>query len=214
MKKPGAARPGRDTEQHIIDRHQQVVERDVPRTPSMSMDLDRLFAANRDRIYALCLRRVKDPVWAEELTQETLLVAYQRLADFQQRSRFSTWIFSIANNLCLRALEKRREFLSADGVLDPEGEVFGVLNSLRTSERNHILEEAIAAVLEPLEQEAVRLRYIQYLSQDEITRVLALEGSGARGLLQRCRRKLKRELHRRLEELGQGPSLFLSRSTE
>jgi len=207
-------RPGRDTEHHIIERHQETVARDAPRTPSLSIDLDRLFAANRDRIYALCLKRVKDPAWAEELTQETLLVAYQRLHEFQQRSRFSTWIFSIANNLCLRALEKRREYLSEDGVLEPGSDAFNVLSSMRTAERNHLLEQAMAAVLDPLEQEAVRLRYIQYLSQDAITRALELDGSGARGLLQRCRRKLRRELQRRLEELGHGPSLFLSRSTE
>jgi len=207
-------KPGEKTEHEIIERNREQALAGPSRTPSISAELDRLFAASRDRVYALCLRRVRDPAWAEELTQETLLVAYQRLPEFQRRSRFSTWIFGIANNICLRSLQKRREYLSEDGVLDPEEDAFDLLRALRVAERNRVLEQAIAAALDPTEQEAVRLRYIQYLSQDDITALLALEGTGARGLLQRCRRKLRRELLRRLEEMGHGPSLFLSRSTE
>ncbi len=207
-------KPGRDTEHAIIDRHQEQDRVGQDRTPSLSAELDRLFSSNRGRIYALCLRRLKNPAWAEEITQETLLVAYQKLSEFEQRSRFSTWIFSIANNLCLRALQKKREYLSDDGVIDPEGEVFDMFRSLRVAERNQILEEAAAAVLDEVEREAVTLRYVQYMSQDDITQLLELEGTGARGVLQRCRRKLRRELHRRLEELGHGKSLFISRSTD
>lgn len=204
-------KPGPATEHGIIEQNRDQARAGRARTPSLSGELDRLFETNRGRVYALCLRRLKDPVWAEEMTQETLLVAYQRLPEFEQRSRFSTWIFSIANHLCLRALQKKREYLSEDGVLDPGVASFDVFRSMRIAERNQLLEEAVQVVLDPTEQEAVRLRYIQFYSQDEITALLELDGTGARGLLQRCRRKLSRELVRRLEELGHGPSLLLTR---
>ena len=56
-------------------------------------------------------------------------------------------------------------------------------------------------------QEAVALRYVEHLPVDEITSLLGLtDKSGARGVLQRCKRKLKRELSRRLAELGHGTS--------
>ena len=86
--------------------------------------------------------------------------------------------------------------------------------ALEQAERDQLLEEALETVLDAEEREAVRLRYIQYLSQDDITRVLGLSGTGARALLQRCRRKLRSELLRRLEELGRGPSLFLPGGTD
>ena len=142
------------------------------------------------------------------------MVAYQRLSDFEPRARFSTWIFSIANNVCRRALQKKREYLSEDGVLDPTEDAFDVFRALEQAERDQLLEEAMAAVLDAEEREAVQLRYIQYLSQDDITRVLGLSGTGARALLQRCRRKLRAELLRRLEDLGRGTSLFLPGGAE
>lgn len=56
----------------------------------------------------------------------------------------------------------------------------------------------------------MHLRYVEEVGLDEITLLLGLtEASGARGVLQRCKRKLARELGRRLQELGQGPSLVL-----
>jgi RNA polymerase sigma factor (sigma-70 family) len=81
-----------------------------------------------------------------------------------------------------------------------------VLSRLRERERRELLRVAAAAVLDPREQEAVQLRYVDGLSQDSITALLGLEGSGARGLLQRCRRKLGQELRRRLDAMGHGPS--------
>ena len=62
------------------------------------------------------------------------------------------------------------------------------------------------------EQEAVYLRYVEGMPQDAITEMLGLEGSGARGLLQRCRRKLGRELRDQLEQMGHGTSFIRTRS--
>jgi DNA-directed RNA polymerase specialized sigma24 family protein len=36
-----------------------------------------LYRAHSDRVYALCLRMVKDPVQAEDLTQETFLAVFR-----------------------------------------------------------------------------------------------------------------------------------------
>ena len=65
------------------------------------------------------------------------------------------------------------------------------------------------ATLSPLEQEAVHLRYVEGLPQDRITEILGItQASGARGVLQTCRRALTRELRSALAELGHGTSFF------
>ena len=84
-----------------------------------------------------------------------------------------------------------------------------MLRSLRAGERAEVIRAAAVAVLDEVEQEAVYLRYAEGMGQEQITEILGLtNATGARGVLQRCRRKLTRELRRRLAELGHGPSFF------
>ena len=98
--------------------------------------------------------------------------------------------------------------MTKDGVLDGDSAAVSALSGLRADERSRILHEASVAALDDVEQEAVHLRYVEGMSHDQITDYLGLTGSGSRATLQRCRRKLGRELRERLEMLGHGESLF------
>ena len=169
--------------------------------------MDTLFAAHQDLVYATCLRFAHQPELAIELAQDTFLLAYERLSTFRGEARFGTWLVSIARFHCLNALRKRRDFLSEDGVLEGTDPARSVLERLRCQEREELLRDAANAVLDPEEQTAVHLRYTEHLSIQRIEEQLGLQSaSGARGLLQRARRKLGRELRRRLADLGHGSS--------
>lgn len=48
-----------------------------------------------------------DRALAEDLTQETMIRAMQRIGQYQGRSRFSTWLISIATHLFLDELRRR-----------------------------------------------------------------------------------------------------------
>lgn len=171
--------------------------------------LDALFAAEQDRIYHVCLRFTGDAERARELAQETFLTAYRKLAEFRGDSSFYSWLYGIARFKCLRAREKKQDLLSDDGVLEPEDGSHGVMRMLRRQERDRLLMSAAAAVLTAEEQEAVYLRYVENLGIPRITELLEItDPSGARGVLQRCKRKLGREIARQLEELGHGQSLL------
>jgi len=198
--------PGPATERAVIQRAGALDGE--PATPSLAFDLDRLFEAHEDRIFRLCLRMVGDSNRARELTQESLLVAWKRIDEFEGRARFGTWIHSIARNLCFNAIRKREETLTEDGILEADSHEASVYLLMRQAERKELVLQAAAAVLTDQEQEAVWLRYGEGIGQDAITRIMALEGSGARGLLQRCRRKLARELGNRLRELGHSSTFF------
>jgi len=69
--------------------------------------MDVLVREHWDRIYHHCLRMVNDEAMAEDLAQETFVHAFQHLASFQRRARFSTWVWRIAHNLSLNYLKKR-----------------------------------------------------------------------------------------------------------
>lgn len=203
----GRARLDPAEEYRVIQR--AVAQHGRAASPSLSVELDALFEDITPRVTAFCRRMVGNPQQAAEIAQEAQLIAYSKLAEFQEGRRFSTWVHGIARNLCLHALAKRTELLASDGVLD------GVDDSMRTGlaqmhaeERAALLRAAAADVLDAEEQKAVHLRYVVGLGQDRITEMLGLEGTGARGLLQRCRRKLGRAIGARLAAMGHGRSFL------
>src|SRR6185369_11131957 len=51
---------------------------------------------------------------ADDLAQETFMLAYRNLRSFRQEARFSTWLFRIATNAFLADARKRKEELLGD----------------------------------------------------------------------------------------------------
>jgi RNA polymerase sigma-70 factor, ECF subfamily len=174
----------------------------------LERDIDALFAQHEARVYAQCYRRVRDEQRARELAQDVLLIAYQKLDEYEGRSQFSTWLYAIARNVCMRALERRRDLFAEDELIEPTDPARTVLRHLLAHERERVVTDAMSA-LSAEEQEVVYLRYVQELPYEEIDRLMELDtSSGARGLLQRCSRHLKRELPLRIQALGHGSSFI------
>ena len=73
------------------------------------------------RVYRTLVGLLGSPEEARDAMQDTFLKAFQHLAGFQGRSKFSTWLLRIASNAGLQRLRERRpmESLDYDG---PEGE--------------------------------------------------------------------------------------------
>lgn len=73
---------------------------------------EELYRSTVGRVYALCLRMTGDPSLAEELTQESYLRAWRKLAGFRGDSAFSSWLHQVAVNVVLshyRGRSRRRE---------------------------------------------------------------------------------------------------------
>ena len=72
-----------------------------------------LVARWEDPIKRLCIRMLSDEHKAEDMTQEAFARIYAKRKDFQHGSKFSTFLWRIATNLCLdelRRIKRRREF--------------------------------------------------------------------------------------------------------
>lgn len=146
----------------------------------------------QDRVYLWCYRHTGEREQALELAQDTMLAALRGLPTFEHRARFSSWLFAIARNLCSRAIRRRKIWtdpdLDPDQLEGPGGDPAEALAELEDEERaRSLLEHALG----PEERLAFWLRYYEGMSVNEITRRMGLEtSSGARGLLQRARRRL------------------------
>ena len=60
------------------------------------------------RVHALAWRKIGDFHIAEDITQETFLQVYRRLAKLKDPSQFPGWLYVIANRRCLAWLRKKR----------------------------------------------------------------------------------------------------------
>jgi RNA polymerase sigma-70 factor, ECF subfamily len=63
-----------------------------------------LVRAHTGAVYAHALRFFGDSATAEDVAQEVWIKVYRSLATFDERSRFSTWLFRITRNACLDAV--------------------------------------------------------------------------------------------------------------
>jgi RNA polymerase sigma-70 factor (ECF subfamily) len=166
-----------------------------------------LLSRHQRRVYIWCYRLVRDHERALELAQDVLVSAWRSLDGFEERARFSSWLFALARNRCLSELRRRRP------QVDPEFDL-DALGDDRPNPEDVLLarldEESMLALvrdeLEPVEQEALWLRCYEGMPVEAITEVLGVkESTGARAVLQRARRKLRAAMRRRdTREAGLG----------
>jgi Sigma-70 region 2 len=80
-----------------------------------------LYGLHKRRVYSLCLRMTGNTAEAEDLTQETFLQVYRKIATFRGESAFSTWLHRLSVNVVLMHLRKRGlTVVSLEETLEPQ----------------------------------------------------------------------------------------------
>jgi RNA polymerase sigma-70 factor (ECF subfamily) len=157
----------------------------------------------QDKIYRLARRMTETDEDAEDVLQEAFVKSYRALADFQEKSKFSTWLYRITVNLALMKLRKKRiDVVSLDvPVATEEGTVPrdfenggpNPLERLMDKESRQTLDHAIAEL--PASYRAVFiLRHVEGLSTLETARILNLSVAAVKSKLHRTRALLRVKL--------------------
>ena len=155
-------------------------------------------------VFTLVLRMIKSREDAEEVAQDVFIKAYRSLADFRGESKFSTWLYTIANTTSITFLRKKKLDVHS---LDNE-KVFEMADSKDSGFRANLVEqksrvnmvnEAIA-MLSPDDAEIITLFYKAEQNLEEISRILRLETNTVKVRLHRARTRLKEKMEKNFSE--------------
>ena len=150
-------------------------------------------------------RTLRDEAEAEDLAQSVFLQVHKSASRYVTTAKFSTWLFTIARNLCLNEIRRRTRHPteSLDASL-PESEdqpirqfedkrVVSPPESLLQRELVEKVEQALADLPEN-QRTALLLCRQDELSYEEIAEVLDCSLSATKSLIHRARETLKQRL--------------------
>ena len=81
-----------------------------------------LVERHQDKALTLAMRMLRNREEAEEAVQDAFVRAFNALARFEKRSKFSTWLYRILFNVCSTILSKRGEWVQSISSDKNEGE--------------------------------------------------------------------------------------------
>jgi RNA polymerase sigma-70 factor (ECF subfamily) len=160
----------------------------------------RLVERHQARILALLERLTSCREQARDLAQETFVSAYRKLASFEHRSAFATWLYRIACNHAAAAGRRRRPVAMLDAadttgqaLVEPVARLAPVSAGLEQED----LARHVAAALDRLDaryREVVVLADMQEAGYEEIAAALDIPLGTVRSRLHRGRMELRRLL--------------------
>jgi RNA polymerase sigma-70 factor (ECF subfamily) len=155
----------------------------------------------RDMVYTVCIRMLGNEMDANEAAQDVFVKAFRAIGGFQEKSKFSTWLYRIAYNQCISVIRRKVKVIDlVDEIPDDsagEGEFDG-LDTLSGEERSKYLRMAIEALPET-DAIVITLFYYEELSLEEIAGITGLSNSNIRVRLHRSRKKMFQVLQKFLK---------------
>lgn len=158
----------------------------------------------KDKIYYLGYRMLGNKEEAEDICQETFIRVYTNIDKYNNKYKFSTWVYKIATNLCIDRIRKNKNIIYSldnnlenndnadwytlvpDSGLNPEEEV--ILN-----EQNNSIQQSFEKL--PVKYRAIMiLRYVDELTLQEISEVLDLPITTIKTRLHRGREYMRNNL--------------------
>jgi RNA polymerase sigma-70 factor (ECF subfamily) len=158
-------------------------------------------AKERDFVYGVAMKYMKDEEKAHDVTQDALLLAYRHRDSFRGDSRFTTWLYRIAATTALMHLRKDRRLpmlTSIDGGEEesgeePRGEASTPEEQSASSEAVHLAGERLAEMGDKYGQ-IFSMRFVEGYSESEIARRLSLNVATVKTRAYRARAHLRKEL--------------------
>ena len=157
-----------------------------------------LYRLHSSRVFALCLRMLKNTAEAEDLTQETFLTVFRALGTFRGHSAFSSWLHRVTINRVLMHLRRKaltdaslEEIIrSSEESGSPRKELRHFDLRLKGLTDRLSIQKAIAQL--PARLKGTFLLYDLYgCEHREIAEILACSTGASKSRLHKARRRLR-----------------------
>jgi RNA polymerase sigma-70 factor (ECF subfamily) len=129
-----------------------------------------------NEVYGFMLKRTENESDAEDITIETFSKAFDKIEMYNSEYAFNTWLISIAKNVHIDMLRKKKTSLFVD--IDDENQskqAYNMADTTPTVEDSIIKEQNLNELLKhikslkPHYQEIIQLRYFQEMSYHQIS---------------------------------------------
>ncbi len=154
--------------------------------------------------FTLALKMMKSREDAEEVAQDSFLKAYKNIRQFEGKSKFSTWLYTIVYNTALTKLRKKKLPMADSDVLSEDNlvaysESGNEWRKLQREERTNYIKKALS-LMRKEDSVVITLFYMNENSLQEICEITGWELSNVKVRLHRARKRLLKELEGMLDE--------------
>lgn len=151
-----------------------------------------LYELYRSYVYGICLRMTREPALSEDLTQDIFVQVMRKIASYQGKARFRTWLHRVAVNIVLVHFRRHKELhLSLNDETLPSAEV---MLAERVSPRDpdtDITIRELLSDLSPNNRNVLRLHDVEGYRHQDISRFLGITSGASRSQLHKVRVKLR-----------------------
>ena len=151
-------------------------------------------------VHALVWRKIGDFHYAEEITQDTFLKAYEKLSTLRNHNQFAGWLYVIANRLCIDWLRKKKPAMQSledtpMAEIEESSYIYHLSEQeqIRSAERRHEIVKKLLAKLPESERTVITLFYLGEMSMQEISKFLGVSVKAISSRLSRARKRLRQE---------------------
>jgi RNA polymerase sigma-70 factor (ECF subfamily) len=151
------------------------------------------------KLFNLLYRMIQNREEAEDILQETFLRVFRERESYDPTFAFSTWIYTIALNLCRNELKRKKRFKFFGIDLIKNDKRFAVETGIKMDCISSTLEKAISSL--PVRYRTVfLLREINQLSYEEMSESLGVPLGTVKSRVNRARLMLRDKLKPKLGE--------------
>ena len=167
-----------------------------------------LVRKHQKRVHALAWRKVGDFHYAEEITQDTFLQVYKKLATLKDPRQFSGWLYVMTNRICSNWMRKNNpelQSLETTPMEDLEKSAYAhhvsEQREIESTERRHEITKRLLEELPESERTVMTLYYLGEMTTREISRFLGVSVHTITSRLQRAKRRLQQDEERLVQEI-------------
>lgn len=148
--------------------------------------LSELYYKLQKPIFVLALSILQDYYAAEDVMQETFLKVVSHAKDYRQGTNAKAWIFTMARNLCLDTLKRKRNDELTENMTDSNPFEEKVASSIDFLNMLHVLNED--------EKQIIVMHFYGGLKKVEIAKLMGVPSANIRVAYSRALKKLKNNI--------------------